>query len=107
MAYKEEVDHVKGSTIKGDKTFKKHLQGFESHLKRKMDFNNINYNWYHKYLDFLLNTLNIGKNSSGAQIKQLKVFLNWCDLNGMITNVDYKRFKKPSMDVTIIALKES
>ncbi|MEP5233357.1 MAG: phage integrase SAM-like domain-containing protein, partial [Cyclobacteriaceae bacterium] len=107
ITYKEEVDHVKDSTLKGYRTFKKHLEAFESHLKRRMDFNSVNESWYHKYLDFLQNTIKLGNNSTGAQIKQLKVFLNWCDLNGIITNANYKRFKKPSMDATIIALTEA
>ena len=60
--------------------------------------------FYHEFLDYLELELEMRANTSGNQIKHLKSFMNWCVINEHEVKDDFRRFKKPRNNATIVAL---
>ncbi|MEQ9288806.1 MAG: tyrosine-type recombinase/integrase [Cyclobacteriaceae bacterium] len=104
--YKEHVENNRPSTVKQYKSFRTHLKNFEKHWRKRLNFNLINSKFYVDYLDFLFDEVDMSDNTAGSQIKQLKVFMNWCLTNNRSVNQEFKKFKKPSTETNIVALTE-
>ncbi|MEO8854049.1 MAG: phage integrase SAM-like domain-containing protein, partial [Ginsengibacter sp.] len=60
---------ISGSTIKGYKTLKNHLQRFEVETRKKIDFNEIDIEFYSDFVHFLETELLLAKNSIGKYIR--------------------------------------
>lgn len=100
--------------IKDYNSLKKHLLGFQKHIKREVSFENLNYAFYQKFTKYL--TYNAEKpngeqglsiNTVGKQIKNLKVFLNYCFKYEIIERFDLSSFKTVTEDTEAIFLSEN
>ena len=86
----------------------KRLKEFARRKKQRIDFDTIDLDFYHDFVDFLTHDANYALNTIGKQIQNLKVFLNAATERGLNTNMAYKskRFKKVSEEVDNIYLNE-
>ena len=95
---------LKPGTLKGYKTLKNMIEGFQnkSHNRKPYFFNEINMDWYDKYLDYRRST---GKNrfddSSGVSdttidkdLKNLTKFMKWAQEREMHDSKTYMSFKR-------------
>ena len=98
--YIEESKVLKSAnTIKSYNTSQKHFKEYIDNLGKGLDFEDIDLEFYNKYLGFLT-ILNLSQNSIGKEVKNLKVFLNEATERGINNRMDFKRkkFKKPTED---------
>jgi len=82
-----------------------HLRAFESKVKYTYDFDEIDMEFYRKYLAFL-NDQNYALNTIGKNINWLKTFMNTAQTEGYHTNVAFKNkmFKGARVEVDTIYL---
>ena len=82
-----------------------HYRAFESKSKKSYDFDDIDMDFYRKYLAFL-NSQNYALNTIGKNINWLKTFMNTAQTEGYHTNVAFKNkmFKGARMEVDSIYL---
>jgi len=82
------------------------LKEYKEYIKRQVDFNTINLDFYYDYIDYLTNQRDFSKNTIGKHIKNIKAFLNEATEKGVNKNLDYKsnRFKVSSEDSDSIYL---
>ena len=85
------------SGIKTFKTAKNHLQIFEENNNRKLDFYDINMDFYYDYIDHLC-SLNLATNGMYNPIKKLKFILRHAEQEGYKVNPAFRnrRFVTPS-----------
>lgn len=95
-------------TIKHYQGFKRLLLKYEAYSGKAIEFETINTQFYQKFHHYLINIEKMMNNTIGAQIKELKVFLNYA-MRNELTHVKYnfKDFKTIKEDVDIISLTES
>jgi integrase len=93
------------NTIKQYRTCKKNLETYFKALGRELDIEEIDKKFYNDY-----RTYTIGKNFApsyfGTQIKNIKVFLAWCDELGVKVFDKYHKFKVPQANGSAQPLKE-
>ncbi len=95
-------------TIMHYEGFKKLLIKYEAHSKQKLSFESINNQFYQKFHHYLINIEKMMNNTIGAQIKELKVFLNYAMRNELTTmRYNFKDFKSIKEDIDIISLTEN
>ncbi|APU67746.1 site-specific integrase [Christiangramia flava] len=96
------------NTLKSYKTSIKNLQKYERHARVKLDWHNIDMDFYYDYQDYYLNFLDLKMNGVGKIIKLLKTILNDATDQGYNTNKTYKskNFKVLKEDVDNIYLNE-
>lgn len=96
------------NTIKSYKTSIKNLKKYERHARVKLDWHNIDMDFYYDYQDYYLNFLDLKMNGFGKIIKLLKTILNDATDQGYNTNKTYKskNFKVLKEDVDNIYLNE-
>ncbi|WP_081661787.1 site-specific integrase [Gillisia sp. JM1] len=96
------------NTNKSYRTSFKNLKKFEKHAKMKLDWQNIDMDFYYDYQDYYLNFLDLKMNGFGKIIKLLKTVLNEATDQGYNTNKTYKskNFKVLKEDVDNIYLNE-
>lgn len=84
------------------------LKEFSEKKKRRIDFDTIDLNFYHDYLEFLSKEKNHSNNTVGRHIKTIKSVLNEATERGMNKNFAFKskRFKKISEATDSIYLNE-
>ena len=63
-------------TLKKYRTTLNHIVTFQKQYGRVVDFDSIDHNFYHSFINYLTNTLQLQPNTVGLYIKTLKVFLN-------------------------------
>jgi len=82
-----------------------HLRAFEKQSRHTYDFDEINMDFYRKYLSFL-NDQNYALNTVGKNINWLKTFMNSAQTEGYHTNVAFKNkmFKGARVEVDSIYL---
>lgn len=61
-------------TVKGYETTLKHLKDFHRVKRQPINFDNINLNFYNRFVDYLQG-LSLSTNTIGGQVKNLKVFI--------------------------------
>ncbi|OYU56912.1 MAG: hypothetical protein CFE25_06720 [Chitinophagaceae bacterium BSSC1] len=95
-------------TIKHYLGFKRLLLKYEAYTGRLIQFENINSLFYQNFHHYLINIEKMMNNTIGAQIKELKVFLNYA-MRNEITEIKYnfKDFKTIKEDVDIISMTEN
>ncbi len=95
------------STIKSHRKIFNHLKKYAKSRNRTLDFEDIDLEFYHDYLDYLYEAPNMfGLNTAGDHIKHIKTFLGVATEKGINTNLKFrgKLFKKPSEETTAIYL---
>ncbi|MEP6947715.1 MAG: phage integrase SAM-like domain-containing protein [Ginsengibacter sp.] len=92
---------------------KRHLINFEQREKFKIDFENIDLNFYKKFVDYLTIKLQVGPNTIGKLITNLKVFLrealeDGITANNVFTHRKFKslNFKSDTVYLTTAEIKE-
>lgn len=99
--YIEESKGLKSiNTIKTYENSKRLLEAYCTHLGKVIDFEDIDLEFYNKYLAFLSTTLNLSINTIGKEIKNIKAFLNDATERGVNERLDFrkKKFKKIAED---------
>lgn len=109
------------ATILSYKVAQNHLKAFQAITKLIIDFETIDLNFYHKYINFLekpatvktadfeyIRKEGLSPNSVGNQIKTLKTFMNEAVDQKLTDNLDFrlKKFVKPSEQTDSIYLTE-
>lgn len=96
-SYIEESRSIKSLlTIKSYNTSVFHLDAYFDSIGKRLDYDEIDLNFYNSYLAFLTEKQKLSHNSIGKEIKNIKVFLNEATDRGLNTNLDFrkKRFRK-------------
>ncbi|WP_264900463.1 site-specific integrase [Sediminibacterium sp. TEGAF015] len=110
--FDEFVEQSKATKAKGTirhyEGFKRLLIKYETHSGKPIDFEAINNSFFQKFHHYLINIEKMMNNTIGAQIKELKVFLNYA-MRNELTQVKYnfKDFKTIKEDVDIISMNEN
>ena len=94
------------NTIRSYKSTLARIQEFESKVKRKIDFESIDFEFYEKFSKYLISDCKLLNNSIGKHIKILKTFLNYATDKGINQNLAYKKFKVSTEQVDIVYLTE-
>jgi len=83
-----------------------HLTNFAEIKRYKLSFESIDFDFYNRFSDYLINDCKLLTNTYGKQIKTLKTFLNIATEKGLNKNLIYKnkRFKAPEEQVEHIYL---
>ena len=85
--------HKKEGTVKVYKTTQKYLKAYSKKLKKDLDFDSINLEFYNQYTAYLSVENNLSANTVGKHIKTIKSFLNEATDRGHNTNLDFKKRK--------------
>lgn len=74
---------------------KRHLQNFEKNTNFKMEFENVDMNFYKKFVDYLTIKLKLAPNTIGKLITNLKVYMREALEDGLTTNntFTHRKFK--------------
>lgn len=89
----EESKALKGSsTVASYKTSKKHLEAYGICAGKTVDFEDIDLEFYSKYLAYL-SGLSLSVNTIGKEIKNIKAFLNEATERGLNEKLDFKKSK--------------
>ncbi|MGQ0828310.1 MAG: tyrosine-type recombinase/integrase [Bacteroidota bacterium] len=93
-------------TVKSIKSSLNILQVFSKIAGVKLDFTNIDQDFYNSLLEYSFNVAKYRNNYTGKIIKDLKAFLNWATEQGYNTKLDFKKksFKKLREEPEIIFL---
>lgn len=102
-------DTIAATTIKSYKTLKNHLQRFEIETRQKVDFDNIDFQFYTDFTHFLETTLLLAKNSISKHIRTLKTVLRESLENGYHNNSKFnsRKFAAPTELTTAVYLNEA
>ena len=71
----------------------KHLQNYAKFRQKRIDFDNIDLNFYNDYLAYLINEVKLATNTIGKNIKTIKTMLNDATDRGLNKNLEYKKKK--------------
>lgn len=84
------------------------IEEYSNHKRRNLDFDNIDLDFYHDFIDYMETEKNYSVNNIGKHIKTLKTFLNDATERGFNTCLSYKskRFKVLQENVDSIYLTE-
>ena len=91
-------------TIQKYQTLINDLKDFEKTQKTKLTFDNINIQFFGKFLNFLFEEKKGSQNTVAKKISILKTFLNHASKSGLNTNLEYKEFKVRQVKVEKIFL---
>lgn len=96
------------STILIYKNHLRLLKNYETRTKKRVDFDTIDLDFYHDFLEFLQVDNQFSSNTVGKHIKTLKIFLNDATERGINKNLAFKskRFKVTGENVEAIYLNE-
>ena len=72
------------------------LKKYEETLKKPLTFDSINMDFYEHFVNYLTYDKNFAKNTIGGHIKEIKVFMDYCNDKGYTTNQGHRhrKFKK-------------
>jgi integrase len=83
----------KESTLKGYRNTLRHLNEYQSYKRKKIDFIDINQEFYDDFNKYLVTQKSFSVNTIGKQIKNIKVFMSEATEKGLNTNLDFKSRK--------------
>ncbi|MBL7858937.1 MAG: site-specific integrase [Cyclobacteriaceae bacterium] len=106
VAYKLSKGEIGHKSHKQYKSTLKFLIDYEEFTDSKIHFDKIDVNFYDSLLLYLYDHLGVNPNTAGNRIKQLKTFLAWSLETELTTNSKFKKFKKPSCEVSSVALNQ-
>lgn len=107
--YIQESKGVKaGSTIKTYDSFNNLLNDYCKDKHRKLDFEDIDLEFYNSFIGYLTNDKKLAQNTIGTKIKILKLFMNEATERGLNNNLEFKKkkFKRVSEETDKIYLKK-
>jgi len=105
--YIENAESTKSAnTVKGYNSCLEKLTEFEIKKKYPLNFENIDSNFYEKFVSFLMKDCDLVNNSAGKYIKIMKSFMAYATDKGYNKNYDFKKFKVLEDDADIIYLTE-
>lgn len=81
------------NTLKGYATLKGHLQAFDLKTRYRVNFGNIDLDFFYKYTTYLKNDLNLKPNTIGKDITMLKTVLGEAVDLGYTTNMQFRHKK--------------
>ena len=72
------------------------LKKYEETLKKPLTFDSVNMDFYEHFVNYLTLNKNFAKNTIGGHIKEIKVFMDYCNDKGYTTNQGHRhrKFKK-------------
>ena len=101
-------------TVNDYKALKKHLKGYESRSRSKLEFKSINYSFYQRFTKYLSHDVvkpdgekGLAVNTVGKTIRNLKIFLRDCSRKHIIEPIDTSDFRVYQEDVENIYLTEN
>ncbi|MFD1630234.1 site-specific integrase [Pseudopedobacter beijingensis] len=94
------------NTLKKHKTSFDLLKKFGTKKRVSIDFEIIDTEFFHNYVEFLREEMNHSNVTVSKYIRTLKQFLNYCSLKGYNKSPIYKTFSFSSQEAEIIALKK-
>lgn len=77
-------------TIKTYKTVREHLQTYNKTKKRKIEFDNIDLDFYNDYKEYLITKPKLASNTIGKHIQIIKLVMNEATDRGINKNLSYK-----------------
>lgn len=77
-------------TIKTYKTVIEHLRAYNKTKKRKVDFDNIDLDFYNDYKEYLITNPKLASNTIGKHIQIIKLVMNEATDRGINKNLSYK-----------------
>ncbi len=90
--YIDSSTHTKTKgTIAQIRTSFNNISNFSKATNTKLEFDNIDLDFYTKFLDYCFNNCDYKNNYTGNLIKDLKSFLNWATENGYNTKLDFRK----------------
>lgn len=81
---------ISKGTIKNYNSAYNHLTEFQKTRKKKIDFKNIDLDFYNDYTEFLIKKLKLSSNTIGKDIQVIKMIMNDATERGINTNLSYK-----------------
>lgn len=103
ITYKKQ-DYTKGanatSTIKRYEYNKTMLLAFETYRKKKINFNQIDLDFYNSLLEFFIEEKKQGANTIRRNVGLFKTFLYWSESKGHTYKTDFHEFIAPTADET-------
>lgn len=106
IAYKLSKGEIGHRSHKQYKSTLKFLTDYEEFTDSKIQFDKIDISLYDNLLLYLYDHLGVNPNTAGNRIKQLKTFLAYAFDTELTTNAKFKKFKKPSCEVSSVALNQ-
>lgn len=88
------------NTKKHYRTTFNHLKKFQKERNKKIDFENIDMDFYNDFVRYFY-SINATTNTIGGHIKNLKVFLNEATERGINSNTEYKSSKFKTIDENV------
>ena len=88
------------STIKRYEYNKKLLQDFEESKDVKLNFNQIDKNFYNAFINYCTNKKKHSTNTLSRNIGLFKTFMNWAVLNRYTYKLDFQEFKNIKKEIT-------
>ncbi len=103
---KERSETITPGTIRQFRNTYNHLKAFEQEKRLKITLEGIDLAFYDKFKNYLQGSKQLGNNTIGKTIKNLKTFLNYLTERGINTNTTFRHrdFKKLKADTDIIYL---
>jgi integrase len=86
------------STVKAYGTFRGHLLAYAKSRRLRLEFANVDINFYEGFKTYLLRTVKLGNASANNQIKNLKTFLGATFDQGVHEFAHYRKFRKMEAD---------
>ncbi len=102
------VFKLKHGTIKSYKTTQSVLAKYQMHRNKRIDFDDIDLNFYDDFIRYLSKDLDYSANTIGKHVKNVKVFMGEATNRGLNNNFDYlkKGFRVFKEDIDNIYLTE-
>ncbi|HET6993117.1 MAG TPA: phage integrase SAM-like domain-containing protein, partial [Bacteroidia bacterium] len=92
--YKEECKNRKGNgTLKKYTSSFNHLLNYSTRKKKRIDFDDIDSDFFVKFNDFLINEKKLTNNTIAKYIKVIKTFMGWAVEKGLTKNLAYKSYQ--------------
>jgi len=88
------------TTIKRYEYNKKLLEDFQGHRKKKIHFNQINFTFYNKFIQYCIDEKKHSANTLRRNVGLLKTFLYWALENNHTYKTDFQKFKAPKAQQT-------
>jgi integrase len=83
-----------------------HLKAFESHKRRRILFESIDYSFFQEFQNFLISSRGLNNTSTAKQLSTLKTFLSYAKKRGVEISDKYRDFKVKRESLEVIALTE-
>lgn len=86
------------------KALRTHLAAYQQHTKKKVTFENIDYQFFESFKNFLLEHRNLNNTTVAKQLSTVKTFLNYAKARGITVSERYKDFQIKRDTLEVIAL---